>query len=277
MKNFKKFLSKNFEIYYIKTGTFKLDGGAMFGTVPKVIWNRIYPCDNNNRITLSQNSLIVVSEDFKLLIEPGCGNKWNERRKKIFEFEGGIANLKNFGFSPDEITHVSFTHLHFDHAGGATELINGDLKPFFKNAEYLIRKEELEDAINSNERTKASYLKEDFMPLIKVQKVKEIEKDCEILPGIKIIKTGGHTRGHVVFLIEDKILFFGDLVPTAKHIHLPYIMAYDNLPLETLEKRKEIYRMCMEKEIQIFFPHDTELKTGYIIQKEGKYTLKEIE
>lgn len=277
MKNFKKFLSKNFEIHYVKTGTFKLDGGAMFGTVPKVIWNKTYPCNDKNRIILSQNSLIIISDGFKLLIEPGCGNKWDEKRKKIFEFEGGIENIKNFGVSPEEITHVTFTHLHFDHVGGATEVKNGKIKPFFENAEYLIRKEELEDAMNTNERTRASYLKEDFLPLVEKGKVKEINDDCEILPEIKMIKTGGHTRGHVIFLIEDKFLFFGDLVPTSRHLHLPYIMAYDNFPLKTLEKRKEIYKMCMERKIQVFFPHDTELKTGYIIQKEGKYILREIE
>ncbi len=204
MISFKKFLSKNFEIYYIKTGTFKLDGGSMFGTVPKTIWNKIYPCDDKNKITLSQNSLLVISENLKLLIEPGCGNKWDEKRKKIFEFEGGIENLENLGFSPNEITHVSFTHLHFDHAGGATKIKNGKIKPFFKNAVDFIGKEELEDALNSNERTRASYLKEDFIPLIETENIKHIKKDCEILPEIKAIITGGHTKGHIIFLIEDK-------------------------------------------------------------------------
>lgn len=247
----------------------------MFGTVPKVIWNKIYPSDEENRILLSQNSLIVLSEDFTLLIEPGCGNKWDEKKKRIFEFEGGIENLKNFEILPQKITHVSFTHLHFDHAGGATEIINGKIKPFFENAKYIIRKEELEDAINLNERTRASYLREDFIFLTEKGMIEEIEKDGEILPDVKMIRTGGHTRGHVIFLIEDKFLFFGDLVPTSKHIHLPYIMAYDNFPLETLEKRKEIYKICMEKEIRVFFPHDIHLKTGYIEEREGKYVLKE--
>lgn len=274
MENFKRFLSKNFEIYYIKIGSFKLDGGAMFGTVPKTIWENFYPSDEKNRILLSQNCLIVISKDFKLLIEPGCGNKWDEKRKKIFEFEGGIENF-NF-FDLKEINYVAFTHLHFDHAGGATKIKENRIVPTFENAIYFIRKEELEEALNTNERTKASYLKEDFLPLVENKKIIEIKEDSEILKGIKIFKTGGHTKGHIIFLIDDKFLFFGDLVPTSKHLHLPYIMAYDNFPIETLKKRKEIYEYSIQNKIQVFFPHDVNLSTGYIKFKENKYFLDEI-
>ncbi|MEO0231242.1 MAG: MBL fold metallo-hydrolase [candidate division WOR-3 bacterium] len=274
MKNIKTFLSKNFEVHYVKIGSFKLDGGAMFGIVPKTIWENFYPADEKNRILLSQNSLIVISKNFKLLIEPGCGNKWDNKRKEVFEFEGGIEDFSLFNLN--EINYVSFTHLHFDHAGGATKIENGKIVPLFKNATYFIRKEEIEDALNPNERTKASYLKEDFFPLIENKKVIEIKEDGEILENIKIFKTGGHTRGHIIFLIDDKFLFFGDLVPTSKHIHLPYIMAYDNFPLETLEKRKEIYKYIVENRIQVFFPHDNELKTGYIKFENNRYFLDEI-
>ncbi len=270
----KTFLSKNFEVHYIKIGSFKLDGGAMFGTVPKTIWEKFYPADEKNRILLSQNILVVISKDFKLLIEPGCGNKWDDKKKEIFEFEGGIENF-NF-FDLNEINYVSFTHLHFDHSGGATKIKNSKIIPLFEKATYLIRKEELEDALNPNERTRASYLNEDFIPLIENKKVMEIKGDGEILKNIKIFRTGGHTRGHIIFLIDDKFLFFGDLVPTSRHIHLPYIMAYDNFPLETLKKRKEIYEYSIENKIQVFFPHDIELTTGYIRFENNRYFLDEI-
>ncbi len=274
MKNFKRFISKNFEIYYIKIGEFKLDGGSMFGIVPKTIWEKFYEPDQKNRILLSQNVLIIFSKNFKFLIEPGCGNKWDEKRKEIFEFKGGIENFDYFDLK--KINYVSFTHLHFDHAGGATRIFENKIVPTFENAIYLIRKEEIEDALNPNERTRASYLKEDFLPIIESKKFIEIKEDGEIIEGIKVIRTGGHTRGHIIFLIDGKFLFFGDLVPTSRHIHLPYIMAYDNFPIETLLKRKEIYEYCIENKIQVFFPHDIELKTGYIRFEDKKFFLDEI-
>ncbi|MEN3045804.1 MAG: MBL fold metallo-hydrolase [Candidatus Hydrothermales bacterium] len=270
----------DFKIIHLNLGTFKLDGGAMFGVVPKVLWSKSTKSDRRNRITLGLNPLLVIGKDFTLLIDNGIGNKYSEKEIDIYGIKLKDDPLKIYGIKKEDITHVILTHLHFDHAGGSTEYLNGDLKATYPNAIYFVQKKEFEDAMNPNERTRASYRRENFEPLYRENKLILLEGDSEILKGIKVIHTGGHTEGHQFVIIEsenEKAIYFGDIVPTSYHIPLPYIMGYDTHPLVTLEIRKKYYALASKERWLCFFEHDPIPKAGIIKEIEkGKYSFEEI-
>ncbi|MEN3043791.1 MAG: MBL fold metallo-hydrolase [Candidatus Hydrothermales bacterium] len=270
----------DFKIIHLSFGTFKLDGGAMFGIVPKVLWSKSAKSDKRNRITLGLNPILIMGKNFNVLVDNGTGNKYSEKEIDIYGIKLKSDPFKPYGIKKEDITHVILTHLHFDHAGGSTEYINGNLKITYPNATYFVQKKEFEDAINPNERTKASYRREDFEPLYNENKIKLLEGDTEILKGIKVINTGGHTEGHQVVLIEnkgEKAIYFGDIVPTSYHIPLPYIMGFDTHPLLNLEIRRKYYDLASKEKWLCFFEHDTIPKAGLIKEIEkGKYIFEEI-
>jgi len=267
------------EIRHLHAGTFRLDGGAMFGIVPKPIWSRNLNADPLNRILLGMNPLLIDTGESLILVDCGIGDKLGEKEQGIYAIDWK-SPLAESGVSPEAIDLVILTHLHFDHCGGLTRRGEGsDLRLAYPNATHIVQKREWEDALNPNERTKASYLGENFIPVLEKGKLHLIEGDAEIGAGVRVINTGGHTRGHQVVLIEskgEKALYFGDLVPTSYHLPLPYIMGYDLYPEETLEQRKILYKKATQEDWLVFFEHNPRPTSGHLTEEEGKVKLRRI-
>ena len=256
-------------------GFIRLDGGAMFGVIPKPLWSRLTPSDERNRITIAMRPLLIIHPDANILIDTGIGNKYDEKFADIYGVNSkpGLVNeLKDAGFTPNDIDIVINTHLHFDHAGGNTIKKGNEVSPTFPKATYIIQKTEWETALNPDPRSKASYLPENFIPIEDNGKLKIIDGEEEILPGIKCLKTGGHTEGHQIVLIESEnkgALYWGDLLPTIAHLRTPYIMGYDIFPLDVMREKEKYIKLVQEKNYISFFEHDPILCCGYI-RGEGK-------
>jgi glyoxylase-like metal-dependent hydrolase (beta-lactamase superfamily II) len=252
----------SFDAALLHLDTFGLDGGAMFGIVPKALWNRVYECDEENRILLHGSSLLIMAPGVNILVETGMGTKLSEREKIRFNVvneQTFTEALHPFSLTPKDIDIVILTHLHFDHAGGATELRDGIVHPTFPKARYIVQKADYEAASNPNERTRGSYHQDDFLPLMESGNLVLVDGEYEVAPGVTVIKTGGHTAGHQAVRFEsngEQAVHLGDLVPTTSHIPLPYIMGYDTYPLASLEVRKKLYREIVEKDMKVIFPHD---------------------
>ncbi|HEY2924475.1 MAG TPA: MBL fold metallo-hydrolase [Candidatus Eisenbacteria bacterium] len=235
----------------------------MFGVVPKVLWNRVAPADEKNRIRMGMNCLLIEGDGKRVLVDSGVGTKVDPKFRDIFAVESPEALLEDLaaiGVRPEDITTVACTHLHFDHCGGGTTRgADGTVRPTFPRAHYLVRREEWEDAHHANERNRASYLSENYDPLEKAEQLVLHDADVEILPGVWMKHLPGHTRGHqgVFFDIpESRALYTVDLVPTVAHLPLPYIMAYDLYPLTTLETKRAILREATREGWLLLFEHD---------------------
>lgn len=272
-----------FEIHSVSDGFFRLDGGAMFGVVPRVLWEKTNPPDDKNRILLGLNPLLIITERKKIIVDTGISNKGDEKFNSMFAvdrkqtLEESLSKLK---LSVSDIDIVVNTHLHWDHAGGnTTKGADGKIIPTFPRARYIIQKGEWEDAIKPNERTRASYRKEDFLPIQESGQMELIDGEKEIEKGVKIIKIPGHNRHFqtVTFSSEGKTgLYLGDLIPTIAHISYPYIMGYDLFPLETLEAKKNIIQKAAEENWLLVFEHDPKVRMGYVRMEDGKPVLKEV-
>lgn len=271
----KTFKLGEFELTIVSDGKFWLDGGAMFGVVPKVIWDKQNPADVFNRIELGLNCLLIKSPDDLILVDTGVGTKLKERFKDIYRVEreyGLIQALGKHGIKPENIDKVINTHLHFDHCGGNTIKKESEVVPTFPNAQYIIQKQEWHDATNPNERTKASYLGENFLPLQENEQILLVDGDTDIIAGIKVIHTNGHTRGHQSVMIEsngEKAMYFGDFIPTASHIRIPYTMGYDLYPIDLIEKKKDILKTALEEHWLLIFEHDPKNPFAYAVLKDG--------
>jgi len=276
------------ELYPINTGNLKLDGGAMFGVVPKVIWNKLYPADENNLCNWAMRCLLIVDGDRKILIDNGMGNKQDERFLKHYYLNGEdtlVKSLAKYGFTPDDITDNIITHLHFDHVGGAIKYDkNGDLVPTFKNATYWVSKAQWEWATNPNRREKASFLEENIFPIQQQGNLKLIEQEGEILPNIEVRLFDGHTDGQIIPHIKYKgktVVFMGDLLPSTAHIPMPYVMSYDTRPLLTLEDKKRFFAEAVANDYILFFEHDlyneccTLQETPKGVREKDTFTLEE--
>lgn len=264
-----------FEVNVLHDGHFKLDGGAMFGVVPKVIWDRLEPSDDRNRILLSSNPVLVRTGEHVVMIDTGIGAKYDPRGLDIYDIElprGLLSELARLEVSPDSINVVVNTHLHFDHVGGNTYRdLDGVVRPTFANAKYFMQKGEYEDALNPTPRTHASYNPEDIVPLQESGQINLVEGDAEIVPGIRYRLTGGHTRSHCIVEIEsedEKALFLADLIPTASHIKVPYVMGYDLFPGDTVEFKKSLLEEAAQGNYLLIFEHSPRNKVGRVY-KEG--------
>lgn len=273
-----KLVLGSFEIYGLQDGLFSLDGGAMFGVVPRVIWEKKFPADEKNRIRLSLNCLLIRTEKAVVLVETGIGTKLDQKWSEIYRVvsePGLIPSLKELGFKAEDVNFVINTHLHFDHCGGNTyRNEKGEIVPAFPKAKYIIQKEEWRYAFNPSERDKASYLSENFLPLEKYGLVYLIEGAKEITEGVEVFLAPGHTSSHQCVKVQSqgKALFFlGDLVPTSAHVGLPYIMSYDLFPLETLKSKKKYYEKAIEEDWIIAFNHDPDHYFGRIKKEGDKY------
>jgi len=261
-----------FEINVLHDGYFRLDGGAMFGVVPKVLWDRLEPADDFNRILLSVNPILVRTGEHTLLIDTGTGSKYSSRELEIYQIELPrmlVPELHRLELNAEQVDLVINSHLHFDHIGGNTYRDEtGKVRPTFPKARYVMQKAEYEDAISPSTRTHASYNPDDIVPLQEAGQIFLIDGDVEIVPGIRSRVTGGHTRSHQIIEIEsegEKALFLADLIPTSSHIKPPYVMGYDLFPADTTHFKETLLREAAERNYLLIFEHSPRMKVGRVI------------
>ena len=264
------------DVVTVSDGFFYLDGGAMFGVVPKTFWEKKAPPDERNRIRMAMRCVLLRGAR-TMLIDAGCGDKMTPKQAEIYRFERDYNlrhSLAAAGVSPDAVDVVLATHLHFDHAGGFTERApDGSVRPRFPRAQYIVRRGEFEDAMSPNERTKGSYFFENYKPLADHHVLQLVDDDVSIVPGVRVRRTGGHTMHHQVVLIESAgktAVFAADLLPTAAHLPEVWVMGYDLFPLDTLNFKRSFLREAIEREYLILFEHDPDIAAGYIREKDGK-------
>lgn len=265
------------KLYSVETGRFKLDGGAMFGVVPKPIWQKTNPADSNNRIDMAMRCLLIEDESRLILIDNGLGNKYNEKFKGLYDVDHDTFSLEkslaNLGFSREDITDVILTHLHFDHCGGSTEWNSMKEKHelVFADAIHWVQKKHVEWALNPNPREKASFYAENILPIVESGNLRMLDGDTELFPDINLQVFNGHTEGQQLPFItykEHKILFAADLFPSFGHIPLPYVMGYDTRPLLTLSEREIWLPKIVEENIILFYEHDPYNECGTVIRNE---------
>ena len=251
-------------LYTIETGFFKLDGGAMFGVVPKSIWNKVNPADENNLCNWAMRCLLVEEGNRLVLIDNGVGDKQDAKFFSQYFLNGEDSlskSLRSCGFSEDDITDVFLTHLHFDHCGGSIKWNNSKTgyEPAFKNATYWSSEKHWEWATHPNAREKASFLKENILPIKESGQLKFIEDGGKLFDGFEVLYVNGHTEAMMLPIIDykgKKIAYCADLIPSVGHVPLPYIMAYDMRPLVTLEEKTTFLKEAGQKEYVLFFEHD---------------------
>ena len=260
-----------FEIHILSDGTFKLDGGGMFGIVPKVLWEKKVPPDERNRITLGMNCVLLRTGNKNYLIETGIGQKVSKKFREIYDVQKGgeiLSGLKKLGLSPGDIDGVIITHLHFDHSGGCTLCdASGQFVPTFPKAKYFIQKQEWDDALHPNELTRGSYLEENFVPLKERRQLELVNGNQKIDGGIDLQMTGGHTRGHQIVWMEsdgEKACFLGDFIPTTNHLKVPWVMAYDSYPIELVDLKQSVLEKLVEEKYRCFWYHDPLVPTSYL-------------
>ena len=265
----------------VPTGRFRLDGGAMFGVVPKVLWERVAPPDGKNRIALALNCLLVRDGKRTIIVETGMGEKWGPKEREIYALtsNGGLLEeLRRKGVSPESVDQVILTHLHFDHAGGATlRTDSGEVVPAFPNATYYVQREEWDFATHANERTRASYVPENFQPLFKAGMLKFLQGEEEVVPGISVLPLPGHTPGLQGVLLRgggETALFPSDLIPTVAHLPIPYIMGYDVLPLTTLQTKKRVLPRALREGWRLFLVHEPATPIGFLREDQGRISFK---
>jgi glyoxylase-like metal-dependent hydrolase (beta-lactamase superfamily II) len=259
------------KLYSINTGYFKLDGGAMFGVVPKSIWNKINPADENNLCSWALRCMLIEDDNRLILIDNGNGDKQDAKFFSHYHLHGDDTlekSLAKYGFTKDDITDVILTHLHFDHCGGSIKREGDKLIPNFKNATYWSNLEHWNWAVQPNEREKASFLKENILPIEESGKLKFIEVDemedgklgeVAFSENISVRFVNGHTQAMMLPQIKYKnktVVFVADLLPSAGHIPLPYVMGYDMFPMTTLNEKKSFLKEALENDYILFFEHD---------------------
>jgi len=255
------------QLHTINTGYFKLDGGAMFGVVPKTMWNKLNPADDNNMCTWAMRSLLIEDGNKLILVDTGIGNKQDDKFFGHYYLNGDDSlqsSLAKKGFCVDDITDVILTHLHFDHCGGSIIREGDKLIPAFKNATYWSNQQHWHTATAPNDREKASFLKENILPIQESGKLKFIDVHAQEFPSeIKIRQVFGHTEAMMLPQINYKgkqIVFMADLLPSAAHIPIPFVMAYDMFPLTTLNEKKSFLTEAVQNDYVLFFQHDPKIE-----------------
>ncbi|MDR9415764.1 MAG: MBL fold metallo-hydrolase [Gracilimonas sp.] len=280
-------LSKNkigdFELYTIETGDFRLDGGAMFGVVPKTLWARHLPADEHNRIPMTMRCLLVKSnKSGKLyLIDNGAGTKFNDKMEKIYQLDHDQKNLQDsfsyHGFSFEDVTDIIFTHLHFDHCGGTTFLdTDNTLQHTFPNATYHIVEKHWKNATDPNAREKASFLPDNINPIKNTGRLNLVLEQHEYEAGLSTIPANGHTLGQQLPVIKGDnktIVFVADLLPTHVHVPLPWVMGYDMYPVQTLKEKDWFLEQASEKNWYLYLEHDAEIEMIQVNKSEGRFSV----
>jgi glyoxylase-like metal-dependent hydrolase (beta-lactamase superfamily II) len=266
----------NFELIPLSDGTLRLDGGAMFGIVPKPLWETRAPADDKNRIRLGMRPLLIRG-DQTMIVDAGVGGKMDGKSVRIYDIDRTRHldhSLADAGLTRADIDIVVASHLHFDHAGGFTAVDEtGRVVPAFPNARYVVRRGEWDDATHPHERNRASYFVENFVPLADAGVLDLVSGDDTVMPGVRVIRTGGHTMHHQIITIESggrTAVFTADLIPTTAHADLPWIMGYDLYPMDTLAFKRTFVREAIAREYLIFFEHDPEIAAGYLREAHGR-------
>ncbi len=263
--------------YKLKTvvsGKIGLDGGAMFGIIPKPLWEKTNPADEQNRVTLATRNLLLISDDKKILIDSGMGNKWDDKSKNIYRIDPEISLEKSLelnGLKPDDLTDVILTHLHFDHTGGSTKIENDKIIPSFPNARYFVQKKNFEWGMNPSDRDRGSYIKENFEPLAKEGVLNFIDGEKDFDENISFKVINGHTIGQQMIKISDSsktLLYCCDLIPFVSQIRIPYIMGYDIQPLVTVEEKKKYLKLAADKNWILYFGHDPDFALATVKHSE---------
>ncbi len=278
-------------LYTINTGYFKLDGGAMFGVVPKTMWNKLNPADEANMCTWAMRCLLIEDGNKLVLVDNGIGNKQEEKFFSRYFLHGDDTldrSLAAHGFSKDDITDVVLTHLHFDHCGGSIVRSGEQLLPAFKNALYWSNEQHWAWATQPNVREKASFLKENILPIQESGQLRFQEtgkRASAILPGLDFYYAYGHTDAMMLPMVQYKgktVVFMADLLPSAAHLPLPYVMAYDMFPMKTLEEKAAFLTEAQQHDYILFFEHDPTIEcctlqlTDQGVRKHENFMLKEI-
>ncbi len=257
----------------VSGGLFKLDGGSMFGIVPKPLWQKICPPDDRNRITNNTNCLLIRKGNRHILVDTGYGDKMTERDRGIYGMSGStiLGSLSARGVSPEDIDLVILSHLHFDHAGGATRTdAEGRTVPAFPNARYVVQKGEWEDALNDYGTMKTTYRPENYQPLMDLGMLTLLDGNTEIEEGIRVEVTGGHTRYHQLVKVESdetRVVYSGDILPMTTHLRAPYNMAYDLFPYDTMIAKIRLLRQAADEGWIIVWDHDSTVSSGRIFNE----------
>lgn len=267
------------ELTLVSDGTIRMDGGSMFGVVPKTMWGRMRPADRRNRVEMGLNCLLVRTGGKNVLVDTGVGTKHNRKTRTIYHMQAGklVSNLSSVGLAPEDIDLVALTHLHFDHAGGCTRY-GRQSRPelVFPRANYLVQRRDWREATETNERTRPAYIPEDFLPLEEARQLALLDGDTEILPGLWLRHTGGHTAGHQMVYVEsqgEKAACLGDVLPMAQHLPTHYMTAFDMYPMETLDAKRRWIARAEEENWLLVFGHGTDQRAGYLARREDRLVL----
>ncbi|MGC2324245.1 MAG: MBL fold metallo-hydrolase [Terriglobales bacterium] len=269
----------DFELTVFSDGNYWNDAGAMFGIIPKALWSKKVTCDEKNRVVLGLNSLLIRGGKQTVLVDTGIGNKFDERVRKVYEPEARLlGNLTAAGVAPDSIDIVINTHLHFDHCGWNTVRSDGRVVPTFPRATYYAPEGEWQHGQKQYLRDRVSYISDNYNPLIESGQMKLVKDDREIIPGVSVKTIPGHTRSMQVVMIESqgqKACYVSDLIPTAAHLDLLWVMAYDLFPMETIENKQRFYDEAIPGRWLVIFTHDPAIPWGYVKEAgTGKYSVE---
>ena len=266
-----------YDLYSVETSEFGLDGGAMFGIIPKPVWEKKVSADESNRVNMVTRSLLLVSDEKKILIDTGNGTKWEEKYKQIYDINTDQYNIEKslgkYGFSSEQITDVICTHMHFDHIGGNTKIKSGEVVPTFPNAKYWISQENWKLANHPSQKDAGSFIEHDWKVLAENQMIEIIDGRETFIEGIETFVTHGHTPGLLHPIVSDgsnKLFYGADIFPMAAHIPIPWVMAYDVQPVVTMEEKQKLLQKMGCEDWILFFEHDPHIQ-ACSVHKDGKH------
>ena len=266
-----------YDLYSVETSEFGLDGGAMFGIIPKPVWEKKVSADELNRVNMVTRSLLLVSDEKKILIDTGNGTKWEEKYKQIYDINTDQYNIEKslgkYGFSSEQITDVICTHMHFDHIGGNTKIKSGEVVPTFPNAKYWISEENWKLANHPSQKDAGSFIEHDWKVLAENQMIEIIDGREPFIEGIETFVTHGHTPGLLHPIVSDgsnKLFYGADIFPMAAHIPIPWVMAYDVQPVVTMEEKQKLLQKMEREDWILFFEHDPHIQ-ACTVHKDGKH------
>ena len=266
-----------YDLYSVENSEFGLDGGAMFGIIPKPVWEKKVSADELNRVNMVTRSLLLVSDEKKILIDTGNGTKWEEKYKQIYDINTDQYNLEKslgkYGFSSEQITDVICTHMHFDHIGGNTKIKSGEVVPTFPNAKYWISEENWKLANHPSQKDAGSFIEHDWKVLAENQMIEIINGKEPFIEGIETIVTHGHTPGLLHPIVSDgsnKLFYGADIFPMVAHIPIPWVMAYDVQPVVTMEEKQKLLQKMEREDWILFFEHDPHIQ-ACTVHKDGKH------
>lgn len=271
-----------YKLSVVESATIGLDGGAMFGVVPKPLWEKTNPPDESNRVTLATRCLLLQSEDKTILIDTGTGDNWDPKFEKIYRINYSHASLLDslaqHGVNREDVTDVILTHLHFDHTGGSVIFDGDKILPAFPNAKYHVQQKQFEWALNPSDRDRASFVANRFMPLMDEGILNLIDGPSQFDDQIEFLVVNGHTLGQQLVKIADSsrtLLYTADLFAFSAHVPVPYLMGYDLQPLETVKEKKYILPMAVEENWMLYFEHDPFIPAATVTQTDKGFSLKE--